>query len=55
MIERQNLSRKINLNNLTYYFKSNSISSINFISFKGPFRFYKNKLEGNKTIEDTEK
>ena len=37
--EMQEISKKIDFKNLTYYFKTSSISPINFIKFKCPFVF----------------
>ena len=39
--EIQEISKKIDYNNLTYYFKDPRSSSINFIKFKGEFLFKK--------------
>ena len=39
--EIQEISKKIDYNNLTYYFKDPRSSSINFIKFKGEFFFFK--------------
>ena len=41
MSEIKHLSRQTDLNNLTYYFKVKSISSINFVSFKASLHLYK--------------
>ena len=38
--EIQEISKKINYNNLTYYFKDPRSSSISFIKFKGEFFFF---------------
>ena len=43
MDEIQDLSKKIDFNNLVYYFKKESDPK-NFISFKGPLAFYKNRM-----------
>ena len=43
MDEIQNISREINYNNLTYYFKDPGISPINFSKYRGPFSFFKKK------------
>ena len=36
MGEIYSMSKKIDFNDLTYYFKSKDITSINFVGFKGP-------------------
>ena len=41
------LSRQIDFNNLIYYFKSESINPINFVSFKDPLHLYKDIFNGN--------
>ena len=41
------LSRQIDFNNLTYYFKSKIINPINFVSFKDPLHLYKDIFNGN--------
>ena len=41
MSEIKDLSRQIDHNNLTYYFKSKGISPINFIGFKAPMHLYR--------------
>ena len=38
--EIQEISNKINFNNLTYYLKTSGISPVNFIKFKGLFLFF---------------
>ena len=38
--EIQEISKKIDYNNLTYHFKDPRSSSINFIKFKGEFFFF---------------
>ena len=38
--EIQEVSKKVDYNNLTYYFKDPRSSSINFIKFKGLFVFF---------------
>ena len=38
--EIQKISKEIDFNNLTYYFKSSNIYPINFIKFKGPLSFF---------------
>ena len=47
MSETNNLSRQIDLNNLTYYFKDKIISPINFIGFKAPLHLYRDIRDGN--------
>ena len=42
--EIQEISKKIDYNNLTYYFKDPRSSSINFIKFKGEFFFLNKKM-----------
>ena len=41
MKEIQKLSKEIDFNNLTYYFKGPDIAPINFIRFRGPLHIYK--------------
>ena len=55
MSEIKDLSRQIDLNYLTYYFKSKSISLINFIGFKAPLHFYRDRLNGNVKLAEVEK
>ena len=43
-------SRKINVNNLIYKFKTLGISSITFIKFKGPMHIYNQIKNGNITL-----
>ena len=38
--EIQEISKEIDFNNLTYYFKTPGNAPINFIKFKGPFGFF---------------
>ena len=53
----QEISKKYDYNNLTYYFIDSRISLINFIKFKGPFGFFEeikngkyiNKKSGRRT------
>ena len=47
MSEIKNLSRQIDLNNSTYYFKDKSIIPINFIGFKSPLHLYRDIFDGN--------
>ena len=49
----QNLSKHINFNNLTYYFKHERCPK-SFIGFKGPLRFYKNIKDSYATLEKAE-
>ena len=53
MSEIQNLSKHINFNNLTYYFKHERCPK-SFIGFKGPLRFYKNIKDSYATLEKAE-
>ena len=47
MSEIKDLSRYIDLNNLTYYFKDKRISPVNFIGFKAPLHLYEYIFNGN--------
>ena len=47
MKQIKDLSRQIDLNNLTFYFKNKSISLINFIGFKAPLHLYRDIFGGN--------
>ena len=38
--EIKEISKKMDFNYLTYYFKTSGVSPINFIKFKGPFGFF---------------
>ena len=49
--EVQEISKKIDFNNLTYYFKTSGISPINFIKFKGPFGFFNEIKNGNISLK----
>ena len=51
--EIQNISQQTDFNILVYYFKDKS-GSKNFIGFKGPFGFYKNRKDGDTTLEKAE-
>ena len=51
MGEIRDLSRQIDLNNLTYYCKSKNSAPINFIGFKGPLYLYKDIFNGDTSIE----
>ena len=55
MIEIKDLSRQINLNNLTFYFKDKRISPINFIGFKAPLHFYRDIFDGDIELAKAEK
>ena len=50
MEEIRDLSRQIDFNNLIYHYKG-KIFPKNFLSFKGPLKFYKSIKEGNITLE----
>ena len=54
MNEIQERSKKIDFNNLTYYFKTSRICPINFIEFKGPFGFFKEIRNGDKSLKEAE-
>ena len=41
MNEIQKISKEIDFNNLTYYFKSLNIAQINFVRFRGPLNIFK--------------
>ena len=41
MNEIQKISKEIDFNNLTYYFKSSNIAQINFVRFRGPLNIFK--------------
>ena len=55
--EIQEISKKIDYNNLTYYFKDPRSSSINFIKFKGLFvLFFFEKIKNDDlSLEEPEK
>ena len=53
MKEIQDLSRRIDFNNLTYYYIDKSAPK-HFIGFKGPLGFYKNIQGGYIALEKTE-
>ena len=44
MNEIQEISKKIDSNNLVYYFKSNWSSKIDFIKFKGPYGLFRDTV-----------
>ena len=52
--EINNISKEIDFNNLTYYFKGQAIPPINFIGFRGPLNIYKEIKNGNITLEKIE-
>ena len=58
MREIKDLSKKIDHDDLTYYFKDKGISPINFVGFKAPLHLYRDILNGNielaKAEEDQE-
>ena len=41
MSEIQDITEKIDFNNLTYYVKDSNIAPITFISFRGPLNIFK--------------
>ena len=41
MNEIQKISKEIDFNNLTYYFKSSNIAQINFVRVRGPLNIFK--------------
>ena len=51
MSKIQDTGKQIDFNNLYYYFKSPNLSSINFISFRGPMHFYNEIIKANTLIE----
>ena len=54
--EIQEVSKKVDYNNLTYYFKDPRSSSINFIKFKGLFVFFFEKIKNDDlSLEEPEK
>ena len=55
MSEIKDLSRQIDLNNSTYYFKNKSVSPINFTGFKAPLHLYRDIFDGNIELEKAEK
>ena len=54
MSEIKDLSRQIDLNNLTYYFKNKSVSPINFTGFKASLHLYRDIFDGNIELEKAE-
>ena len=53
MREIEDLSKKINFNNLTYHYNVKNDPK-NVIGFKGPLCFYRTIQEGNIALENTE-
>ena len=47
MGEIYSISKQIDFNDLSYYFKSKDISPINFFCFRGPLNIYENFKNGN--------
>ena len=47
MTEIKDLSKCIDLNNWTYYFKNKHASPINLITFRGQFHLYRDVFNGN--------
>ena len=37
----QKIGKKIDFNNLTYYFKRPNVAQINFVRFRGPLNIFK--------------
>ena len=52
--EIQEISKEIDFNNLTCYFKTTSFSPINFIRFKGSFGFFKKIKNDNISLKKAE-
>ena len=55
MSEIKDLCRKIDHDNLTFYFKDKSINPIKFIAFRGSLRLYKDVFDGNIELPKAEK
>ena len=55
MDEIREIKKKIDYNNLTYHFKTKTISPINCNKSKGPFNTFKEIRDGNKTLQEREK
>ena len=51
---KKKMSRAIDFNDLTYYFKSPDFSSINFIGFKGPLNIHEKIKNSNISIKKEE-
>ena len=54
MNEIRDLSRKIDLNNLTYYFKGKRIIPTNFVGFKAPLHLYRDIFNANIEVPKSE-
>ena len=54
MSEIKDLSKQIDLNNLTYFFKDKSISPINVIGFKAPLHLHRDIFNGNTELAKAE-
>ena len=52
--ERREIAKKIDHKKLIYYFKGLHITPINFIKHKGPFNFFKEIRDGDKTLQEIE-
>ena len=52
--EIQEISKKTDFNNLTYYFKTSRISPINFIKFIVPFVFFKEIRDSDNLLKEAE-
>ena len=46
-----NISKQIDFNNLTYYFKNKNIRPINFVGFGGPLHIFNKIKNGNTSAE----
>ena len=55
MSEIQEISEKIDYNNLVYYFKSKGSGKRNFIKFKGPFGLFREIRDSNISLTNAEK
>ena len=55
MTEIKYLSRQIDLNNLTYYFKNKDTSPTNFIGAKGPLHICRYISDDNIELAEAEK
>ena len=51
MSEIQDITGKIDFNNLTYYFKGSNIAPITFISFRGPLNIFKEIKNGDISLK----
>ena len=54
MSEIKDLSKQIDLNNLTYFFKDKSVSPINVIGFKAPLHLCRDIFNGNIKVAKVE-